>query len=183
VCPRYLFEMKILNFTQDNLTNTVLDYFFVFLTKLGNFGIIWIIIAIYFMIKKENRTLGIMIIFAFLGSLLITNLFLKNLIARPRPYTMQTINLLIDRSNDFSFPSGHTSLSFAVAMMIYHFKKDIGKYAFILATLIAFSRLYLFMHYPTDVIAGVAIGILVADGIYFVYVKLKKKKEEKKELI
>ncbi|MDM8533629.1 phosphatase PAP2 family protein [Clostridiaceae bacterium HSG29] len=176
MCPVNLFELRILYFIQENLRNGLFDYFFVFLSKLGNVGIIWILISLYFIIKKENRTLGIMMIFALIGSYLVSNLMLKNYFARPRPYVNRSIELLISKNNEYSFPSGHTSSSFAVAMMIYYFKKDIGKWAFILASLIAFSRLYLFMHYPTDVIGGIAIGILIADLIYYIYEKIRAKK-------
>jgi len=176
MCPVNLFELRILYFIQDNLKNELFDYFFVALSKLGNAGFIWILISLYFISKKENRTLGIMMIVALIGNYIISNLLLKNFIARPRPYMNSSIELLINKSNKYSFPSGHTSSSFAVAMMIYYFKKDIGKWAFVLASLTAFSRLYLFMHYPTDIIGGIAIGILIADLIYYIYDKFIIKK-------
>ena len=176
MCPVNLFELRILYFIQDNLRNGLFDYFFVFLSKLGNAGIIWILISFYFISKKENRTLGIMMIIALIGSFVVSNLLLKNYFARPRPYVNSSIELLINKNNEYSFPSGHTSSSFAVAMMIYYFKKDIGKWAFVLASLIAFSRLYLFRHYPTDIIGGIAIGILIADFIYYIYDKFINRK-------
>ena len=179
MCPRYLFEMRVLNFIQDNIRNSFFDSIFVFITKLGDYGLIWILLALYFIFYKKNVTIGIMIFIALLSSAVVTNFWLKELIARPRPYTMQRIDLLIKKSNEFSFPSGHTSSSFAVAMIIYHFKKDFGKWMLVLAGLIGFSRVYIFFHYPTDIIGGLAIGILLADGIYYIYTKIYLNKKNK----
>ena len=99
---------------------------------------------------------------------IVTNLILKNCFERVRPYDQfQDLILLIRKQSDFSFPSGHSCSSFAVSMTWYHYlnKKGIGRFSVILASLIAFSRLYVCVHFPTDVIVGVLVGILASVAI------------------
>ena len=92
---------------------------------------------------------------------LITNVCLKNLVARPRPYeVVEGLVPLIGKPTDYSFPSGHTCASFACALVLYRIlPKKYGVPAVILASLIAFSRLYVGVHYPTDVLGGMFVGI------------------------
>jgi undecaprenyl-diphosphatase len=98
------------------------------------------------------------------------NLLIKPLVARPRPFTINTdIRLLITAPTDYSFPSGHTAASFAVAFSLLFGKNKLCSLAFILSALIAFSRLYLYVHYPTDVFAGILIGCfigLISNAVY-----------------
>jgi len=111
---------------------------------------------------------------------LVTNGLLKNWIARPRPYTVWAFDLLIDKNPEFSFPSGHTSAAFAAAWMIYMNKKKFGIYALVLALLMGVSRIYLCMHYPSDVIGGAVIGILIAEGVYWLYDQYRIRRITKK---
>ena len=101
---------------------------------------------------------------ALLGSLLINNNLIKNIVQRPRPYvTFTDLQIIIPQPSEFSFPSGHTSSSFASAAVFYrHLPKKFGVPAVILAALIGFSRLYVGVHYPTDVLAGAVMGILLS---------------------
>lgn len=153
-------EIKFLESLQ-TLHTPVLNYLMIFITSLGNGGFIWIVAAIYLLfqnnnkLKREGFTLAVaLIIFSVIGLLI-----LKPIIASPRPFTIADVNLLIKEPMGFSFPSGHTGSSFAAATIIYFYNKKIGVSALILAALIAFSRLYLFVHYPTDIIAGIILGI------------------------
>lgn len=94
--------------------------------------------------------------------LLIGNLFLKPVVARVRPFDINTaIDILIKKPLDFSFPSGHTMSSFAAATVLIYMDKKIGAISLILATIIGFSRLYLYVHYPSDVVIGLLIGVLL----------------------
>ena len=118
-------------------------------------------------------------IFSLLGSLLINNVIIKNLVARPRPYTMvEGLNRIIEAQSDMSFPSGHTSSSFAAAMVIYCMcPKKISIPALILAALISLSRIYVGVHYPTDVLAGALVGGAIAVLVCKIYrAKFEKKK-------
>lgn len=166
-------ELNILLWIQDHLTHPLLDTFFIFITTLGDAGILWILIGLFFLLQKKHRRLGLLILLALIGSLTVTNGLLKNWVARPRPYTLYPFDLLIDKNPEYSFPSGHTSAAFAAAWMVYMNKKRLGIYMVTLATLMGLSRIYLFMHYPTDVIAGGLVGILIAEGVYYLHNKYK----------
>ena len=131
-------------------------------TALGNGGIFWIAAGLVFTLYKKTRTFGICILTALVFEVLSCNVILKPLVARPRPFTSDPARiLLIPRPEDYSFPSGHTAVSFAAASAAWFMKKRKTGVAFgAVACLIAFSRLYLYVHYPTDVLAGAVIGIL-----------------------
>lgn len=140
------------------------------ITKLGSGGAVWIAIALIFIIFKKYRIDGITILFALLMCVLVGNVTLKPLIARVRPCDVNTaISLLIPRPTDFSFPSGHTMSSFAAATVIFCKNKRMGIIAGILAAVITFSRLYLYVHYPSDILGGIIIGIAL--GILAVFVR------------
>ena len=150
-------------YLQNVVRNPVLDKMMIFITSLGDGGMIWIAATILLLIPKKTRKIGCMSAAALLGSLVINNHLIKNLVQRPRPFvTFTDLQIIIPTPSEFSFPSGHTSSSFAAAAVFYrHLPKKLGLPSVILAGLIGFSRLYVGVHYPTDVIAGVAMGILL----------------------
>ena len=151
-------------FLQESVRNPILDNLMIFITSLGNGGMIWIVATIVLLIPKKTRKAGIMSAVALLGSLIINNNIVKNIVQRPRPFvTFTDLQIIIPTPSEFSFPSGHTSSSFAAAAVFYrHLPKKLGLPSVILAGLIGFSRLYVGVHYPTDVIAGVLMGILLS---------------------
>ena len=151
-------------FLQESVRNPILDNLMIFITSLGNGGMIWIAATIVLLIPKKTRKAGIMSAVALLGSLIINNNIVKNIVQRPRPFvTFTDLQIIIPIPSEFSFPSGHTSSSFAAAAVFYrHLPKKLGLPSVILAGLIGFSRLYVGVHYPTDVIAGVLMGILLS---------------------
>lgn len=157
-------EEAILLFIQEYIRNDLLTPIMTFITHLGDKGIIWIIIAVICLWFKKTRKVGIMMAMALMFSLIVNNLILKNMIARVRPYELiEGLKLLIEPQHDYSFPSGHTAASFAAAVvMLKTMDKRIGIPAMILAVLISFSRLYLGVHYPTDVLGGFISGALLA---------------------
>lgn len=155
-------EMSILHGIQ-NIHSSLLDSIMVFITSLGNAGIIWIVLSVIFLFSKKYRKCGIAMALALLFSFIFGNVILKNVFARPRPSWVDTsVILLIKNPTDFSFPSGHSFASFAGATVIYMYHKREGIAALILAALIAFSRLYLFVHYPSDVLMGSIFGVVSA---------------------
>ena len=162
------FDLPILDWIQANLQSDFMNKFMPFITKFGDHGTFWMVIAALLLIFPRTRKTGLGMAFAMLLGLLICNVTLKPLVARIRPYDLQlqefgiTIQLLGERMHDFSFPSGHTIASFEAAVVLLKNSKKMGIPAMILAVLIAFSRLYLYVHYPTDVIASVILGTLFA---------------------
>ena len=167
-------------FLQESVRNPILDSIMIFITSLGNGGMIWIAATILLLIPKKTRKAGVMSAVALLGSLIINNNIVKNIVQRPRPFvTFTDLQIIIPTPSEFSFPSGHTSSSFAAAAVFYrHLPKKLGLPAVILAGLIGFSRLYVGVHYPTDVIAGVLMGILLsylAEYLVNLFVKKLKK--------
>ena len=162
------FDLPILDWIADNLWCPVLDTVMPVVTLLGDAGIFWIAIAVTLLFFKKTRRVGVGMGIALLAGLLLCNLTLKPLCQRPRPYDYQydvfgkLIPLLIERQHDFSVPSGHTIASFEAAGVIWLNSKKWGIAALALACLIAFSRLYLYVHYPTDVLFSVVLGIGLA---------------------
>lgn len=139
-----------------------LDSFFQTITHLGDAGWFWIFLALILLIFQKTRLCGICMLVSMLVGALITNAGLKPLVARERPcWIRDPVQLLIDMPKDYSFPSGHTQVSFVSAMAIFQNNRKWGIAAFVLASLIAFSRLYLYVHFPTDVLAGIVIGMAV----------------------
>lgn len=137
------------------------DAIWKFFSILGNGGAIWIAAAIALLFFRKTRRAGAAMLVAMLIGLLIGNVWLKEWIMRPRPFvTHAELTALLDPGDQWSFPSGHTLSSFAAATALCFFHRKSGAAAYILAILIAFSRLYASVHYPTDVLAGLLLGIL-----------------------
>lgn len=169
----------LLLWIQYHCRTPLLTSFFTFLTHLGDNGGIWIVLSCVLLISKRTRAVGAMSLMALACSLIINNMILKNLVARIRPYeVIQELTLLIERQSDLSFPSGHTAASFAVAVIIYReLPRRYGIAALILAAGIGFSRLYLGVHYPSDVIGGALSGILIAVFVSECFRRLTRREE------
>ena len=173
---------QILLWIQEHIRCDILTPIIRFITHLGDAGMIWIVLTVVLLLVPKTRRVGCMTAVALLLTLLVDNVLLKNLVARIRPYDqIPELHILIERQVDFSFPSGHSAASFSVAMAIYlSGHKKVGTAALIFASLIAVSRLYLGVHYPTDVIGGVLIGSLSAVVIRKIMTELQNKKSGNK---
>jgi undecaprenyl-diphosphatase len=154
------FEFAVMNWILGHLHSEIMDHLMPLLTSFGDRGAVWILLSLVLLLLPKERPKGVQILLALGLSFLLSNLLLKNLIGRTRPFDVVTgIELLIKAPLDYSFPSGHTSASFA-AVTVLMMSRWKGRYfALGLAVLIAFSRLYLYVHYPTDVLAGVIVGV------------------------
>ena len=159
------FDLPILDWIAENIHCAFLDTVMPLITMLGDAGIFWIALSVLFLLFPKYRKVGLGMGAALLMGVLVCNVTMKPLFARIRPYDYQlehfgrTIQLLVATPHAFSFPSGHTLASFEAATVLLINNRKLGIPAMILAVLIAFSRLYLYVHYPTDVIFSVFMGI------------------------
>ena len=169
------FDLPILNWIQAHLQSTVLDFIMPYITILGDAGIFWIACAVILMLIPKHRKAGFSMGIALIFGVVVCNMILKPLVGRIRPYNynLEVLKLqwqdflvhgklLVETPHDFSFPSGHTIASFEASVALYKNNKRLGIPALILASLISFSRMYLYVHYPTDVIASVILGTVFA---------------------
>jgi len=156
-------DFAALDWMQAHLRTPFLDRLMPAVTVLGDAGMIWIALAVIFLLIKKRRACGVAMAAGLLGGVVVSNLLLKNLIARPRPCWINTdISMLAAVPTDYSFPSGHATSCFCCAVILLHYDKRIGIPALILAAAISFSRMYLYVHFPSDILAGAAIGCGVA---------------------
>ena len=158
----YKVDFLILDLINKYFSCKALDVIMPVITRLGNAGIIWIILAIIFLFTKKYRKTGIVMAIGLVLGLVVGNLLMKNIFARLRPFQIREgISLLIAAPKDFSFPSGHTLASFVSATILSIRHKKCRIYVIVLAILISFSRLYLYVHFPTDVLCGIILGIII----------------------
>lgn len=132
------------------------------LTHLCDHGEIWLTLALILLLRPGTRKCGAAILLAMVFGLILGNGVIKNVVARPRPFvSYPELHRLVDPGGEFSFPSGHTLTSFCAATALFCFYKKPAAAAYVLAALIGFTRLYVAVHYPTDVLAGAVLGIVL----------------------
>ena len=155
-------DFAILDFIQNYFTNGIMDFIMKFVTRLGDGGLLWIIVAVVLLCFKKTRKVGIFVAVSLILTAIIGNVILKNIFQRVRPFIEANHTIIINPPGGFSFPSGHTSSSFAAAAALGIGYKKYAPYFYVLAVLIGFSRLYLYVHYPSDVLVGAILGIGIA---------------------
>ena len=171
------FDFEILFFIKDHIRNGFLNIVVPFYTTLGDDGIIWIALGLVLLIPKKTRKCGIMVLAALLVMLVVNNIILKNLIARARPYAtypelVEDLKDLVHIPKSYSFPSGHTVSAMAVAFTILTQHKKLGVVTLLFALLMGLSRLYVGVHFPTDVYGGIIVGALIALSVYLAEKKI-----------
>jgi len=166
------FDIAAVRLVREYVACSILDFIMPIVTLLGEDGIFWILLTLCLLFFKRTRKAGFVMGLSLLIGFVIGNLTLKPLIDRPRPYEVDGVKILIDKLSDGSFPSGHTLCCFegAVSLVLCGYKKW-GTVAAVSAVLVAFSRVYLYVHYPSDVIAGAVLGCIFA---YISYVFVNK---------
>ena len=175
-------DKAILLWIKGYMRNDILTPVLRFITTLGNAGIFWIILTLILLLYNPTRKIGVVCMVALLEEFLVCNVLIKNIVKRTRPYVgIEGLNPLVKKPTDYSFPSGHSSSSFAVGFTIFRKgDKRWGIPVLVLAILISLSRLYVAVHYPSDVIVGIAIGIIFSYvGEWTVEVFRKSHKERK----
>ena len=168
-------DISILNWIDNNLHgNVIFNYLFKYITYTGEWGAIWLLTAIVLLCFRRTRRGAIILLLGYCGVAFVNNIILKHIINRARPFVenpnfitfADSINLKLPDSS--SFPSGHTALSFmASTILTLSFGKN-GAWSYIWAVLVGFSRLFLCVHYPTDVLGGLIIGLVVAFAVFYV---------------
>lgn len=180
-------ELNVLHAIQ-LLHNPLLDQIMVgvFNDLVGSLGQLWIVVGMVLLVVPRTRKCGVAVILSYMISFAIGNEWLKDLIARPRPCAVDdTVLLIVKKPGSFSCPSVHTYLAFSSAMVIYYYYKRVGIGVFMFAAMVGFSRMYFFVHYPTDVLLGAALGIVTAfavcicrDKVYVCVMAFTKNKKE-----
>lgn len=207
------FDFPILEFIRNNIKATLpfLDNVMPYISLFGEWGAFWIAVAAILLLFRKTRKTGLSMGVAMLLGVIICNVILKRAVVRPRPFDYYALPEVIARireagvpilndgfpkssseagwivsSSDFSFPSGHTICCFEAATVLMVKNKWAGIPAMILAFLVAFSRLYLYVHYPTDVIfsmfAGILLGLLGCAIVAIIY-KVRPPKRGKYERV
>lgn len=155
----------------------LLDLLMPRITALGNSGAVWIVAAGGLLCTRKYRRQGVLLLAGLAAGVLVGNVFLKHFVARARPCWLDpSVALLVPMPQDYSFPSGHTLSSFVGATILTLTDRRFGYAAIPLAVLIAFSRLYLYVHFPSDVLAGGALGICIGAAVFFCGEKLLQTK-------
>lgn len=183
----YIMEIQILHWFE-TLHNPITNPIFYVITTLGNAGWFWIVLAVLMLtvLPKKYKKAGLTMAIALILSFIFCNGIMKHLWARPRAFWVVGQNFVVGNEfenlygifnsiHDYSFPSGHSSASFAAAVSIFMWRKKEGSAALVLAALIAFSRLYFTVHYPTDVLVGTITGALYGVAAYFIVKALMNK--------
>lgn len=157
---------QLLLWLKESCAHPLLDTIMMGISALGDNGFLWIVLGLWFLLlgvkKKIWRQRGLLVLLALGANAVLCNLLLKPMVGRIRPYDLLGYEILIPPVGDPSFPSGHTSASFAAATALYAIDRRWGIAAYFFAVLMGFSRLYLGVHFPTDVLVGAVIGVLLA---------------------
>lgn len=158
---RIMLEFHILDFIQNHMRSGSMDIIMKFISLLGSGGAVWLLIAAIMFTQKDMRIKSISMCFAIVIGVVISSIIIKPIVARIRPCDINTaVHLLVSRPSDYSFPSGHTTAAFAAASCLLFCKSKLWPYFFVFAVIMSFSRLYLYVHFPTDVLAGIILGFV-----------------------
>lgn len=171
-------DFSVLNFIQEHFRCDALDWLTQLFSTIGHAGIVWIVISVIFIFFKKTRAAGVIGLLSMGLGLLLGEFVIKNIVARPRPFLTDdprnlflNAELIVKKPSGYSFPSGHSCCAFAAAVSSFKINKRVGVITTIVAALVAFSRLYNYVHFPSDVLAGTVIGILCALLVIFVFKK------------
>ena len=156
-------DLAVSSFFASLSAPAIFDTAMVYASAIANSGLIWIALGAVLLCFKRTRKSGFILLFALLTSFILSEWIIKPLVMRPRPFeVLKLSSLLIDFPSGSSFPSSHSTTSFAAAVCVFMRHRSYGTAALILAALIAFSRLYLCVHFLSDIIVGIILGTAIA---------------------
>lgn len=176
-------DEEILLYIQENLRNATTDQIMKSITHLGDFGFLWIAVIVILAVSRKHAKTALIMALTLAFGLLITNLVIKNSVQRIRPFhAIEELCPLIEKPEDWSFPSGHATSSIGCGIaMLKNLPKKYGISGITIGVLIAISRVYLGVHYTSDVIAGAMVGAFSAFAsektVKFTERKLKEKRK------
>lgn len=174
-------EGNLLLLIQEYLRFPIVDDVMIFITELGDRGFVWIVLGIIFLFPRKTRRAALLSLLSLVCAHLLCNEVLKDYVCRIRPYeVLEGLRILIDAPTDYSFPSGHAMCSFAAAIVYFrHQPRRLGVPMLVLAVLISVSRLYIGVHYPSDVVMGAVLGTIIAVIFILLFGKRNKKMKKK----
>ncbi|PID57906.1 MAG: phosphatase PAP2 family protein [Ignavibacteriae bacterium] len=178
----YSIDLSIFNFINQTISNNIFDKFFPFITNVKNWYLVYIVLWFILFLKggKIGKPAAIVILFLIAASDQISSNLLKNLFQRIRPCNaLDNVNILVNCSKSFSFPSSHAVNNFAVATFFSRLYPKLRWILLIIAALIAFSRPYVGVHYPSDIFFGALIGSALGYFFSIITLKISKNKYEK----
>lgn len=163
-------DLNIMNFIKVYLKCSFLDFLMPIVSELGNNGFIWITMSVFLIFNKKYRHIGIIMLTTIFMAVILGEGIIKHLVQRPRPSNfIDASNLLIKVPDSYSFPSGHTTMAFGSVFVFSKYFKKYKLYFFAFASIIGFSRIYLSVHYPSDVIGGVILGFISYELVIYLY--------------
>lgn len=182
-------DVAILDFIQNNMVSPEYSGIMIFFTKLGGYAVVWVIGGVALLFFKRYRFWGAMLLTALVFTVIVGEFGIKNLVQRPRPFVDNpNAVLLISPPQGSSFPSMHSATSFACAFVVFRINKKLGVVGFFYSACVAFSRMYLYVHYPSDILAGVVLGLICGWLVYTVFTglrirRLKRQKGEAEAIV
>ena len=168
-------DAEFILWVSENLRNPILSAIFITITKTGDAGFIFIVVGVLLLCFSRTRKTGAIFLLALSLNFILNDLILKEIFERPRPFqSLEMLSALIPAPPGYSFPSGHTSSAFSCLVTLFFTEKKIAPFALIYAVLMGFSRVYVGVHYPSDVIVGAIVGVVCAYLSVFISKAYKK---------
>ena len=175
------FDSQILLWVEQYVRSPFLSFIFVSLTTAGNAGMIFILLGLVLLFFKKTRKIGLLLLISIVVSYIINDLIIKNIVRRERPFlSIEELSALVAHPKSYSFPSGHTASAFSAMTSLFFTKKKYAPIGLIFAFLMGFSRIYVGVHYPSDVLVGAIVGTLSAFICGYIYNKIRVYNYEKK---
>ena len=169
-------DFNIVLWVQQHVRSPFLSAFFIPFTTIGNAGILFILIGVLLLFFKRTRQSGILLLISLTISFILNDIVVKNIVQRPRPFNaFSQIVPLVPPPGKYSFPSGHTAAAFSSMVTFFFTQRKYAICGLVIALLMGISRIYVGVHYPTDVFFGALLGTAVAVTSAIIFLKTQHK--------